>query len=59
MVKYIKAKQGYKFVLTEFGLEQSHVRAKYEDKHPLNKQYKRSVPQAWIEKGYVEEVQCG
>lgn len=59
MVNYIKAKQGYKFALTEFGLEQAHVRAKFEEKHPLFSQYQKSVPKAWVEKGYVEEVQCG
>jgi hypothetical protein len=46
MTKYIKAKQGCKFVLTEFGLEQAHVRAKYEENHPLFKQYHKSVPKA-------------
>lgn len=60
MVKYIKAKQGYKFVLTEFGSEQPHVRGKYNRADgKYNKMYDTSVPQAWVEKGYVEGVQYG
>lgn len=58
MVKYIKASQGCKFVLTEFGLEQNHVRTKYKNGEVKNK-YEKSVPQAWIDKGYVCEIKEG
>lgn len=56
-MKPIAAKDGYKFAISEFGLEQGHVRRRFEETSMLKKQYERSVPQSCIEKGYVEEVE--
>ena len=58
-MKWIKAKDGNKFTLTAFGAEDSRIRAKYEIHHPNYKQYQKSVPSSWIEKGYVKEVKDG
>ena len=55
-MKPVVAKDGYKFAISEFGLEHGHVRRRFEETSMLKKQYERSVPESWIEKGYVEEV---
>lgn len=57
MPKYTKARKGYKFSITELGLEVPHVASKYEENYANRPQYEVSVPNAWIEKGYVEEVE--
>lgn len=55
MNKTVKAKKGYKFVLTELGFEIGRIAAKYETSYNST-QYHHMVPQSWIEKGYVMEV---
>lgn len=57
MPKYTKARKGYKFAITELGFEAPHVASKYEENYANRPQYEASVPNAWIEKGYVEEVE--
>lgn len=57
-VRFQKAKHGYQFVLTEFGMEVSNIRAKFSDTNKKN-QYLHSVPVSWITKGYVVEVKEG
>lgn len=54
MVTYKKAGPGKKWVLTELGLEQGYVRAKYEVSNSNRKQYEQVVPQSWVSKGYVK-----
>lgn len=56
MPNYVKAKYGYKFVLTVRGLEESRVRSKFEITNPNYKLYCKAVPRLWLEKGYVVEV---
>lgn len=55
-VKYAKAMAGKKFTLTEFGFEQAHVRSKFEYGFKLREKYQKSVPETWVQKGYVVEV---
>ena len=59
MVKYAKAKEGNEFVLTEFGFEQGHVRDKFNKNGANYARYRRIVPEAWVNKGYVVEVKDG
>ena len=56
MVTYKKARQGYKFVLTELGMEVGKVRHKFSDDYINKKAFIHSVPTAWVDKGYVKEV---
>ena len=53
MARYIEAPQGMQFSLTEFGLEFSHVRSRYEASSVNRIRYQNRVPEAWLEKGYV------
>ena len=57
MPKYTKARKGYKFAITELGLEVNHVASKYKRSYENRTQYETSVPNSWVEKGYVEEVE--
>lgn len=59
MVSYIKAKEGYKYALTELGFEDSRIRAKFDPSSKLYKQFQYQVPSSWIDKGYVKEVKDG
>ena len=56
MVKYVNAKPGMKWQLTELGFELGRVRAKYEMSYSHRTQYEKQVPASWVEKGYVSEV---
>lgn len=56
MVKFISARKGYIFALTELGVEQPRIRAKFNKDHSLYKQYQRCVPVSWVEKGWVKEI---
>ena len=56
MVKYTYAKENKKWSLTELGFEIGRIRAKYEENSPCRKQYEQIVPEGWVEKGYVKEV---
>ena len=56
MVRYAHAKKGHRFCLTERGLEESRVRAKFNVESPIYKQYQVCVPRTWLVKGYVVEV---
>lgn len=53
---FIRAKEGYKFTLTEYGFEISRIRVKYQDKSSKAR-YEKAVPQSWITNGYVKEVE--
>ena len=53
---WVNAKFGYKWALTELGLEDSRIRSKFEEKFGNKKQYEQAVPKTWIEKGLVQEV---
>jgi len=55
-VKYKKAGIGKMFAITEFGLEHSYVRDKFVQGFKLRYKYQKSVPETWVEKGYVTEV---
>ncbi len=55
MNKVIKAKKGHKFVLTALGFEIGRIAAKYETSYHST-QYQHTVPESWLEKGYVMEV---
>ena len=57
-VKYQKAKEGYKFALTPDGLNDSRIRAKYEENAKMRKRYECSVPITWIEQGLITEVKA-
>lgn len=56
MVNFSQAKPGKKWALTEYGLEQPRIRAKFKEGTTEAKRYERSVPYSWVLKGYVEEV---
>lgn len=56
MVTYKKARLGFKFVLTERGLEDSRIRAKYSETYSNRQQYEKSVPSSWVERELVKEV---
>ena len=45
-----------KFVVTELGMQIANVRSKYENDV---KQYRRCVPQKWVDNGWVKEVENG
>lgn len=53
---FIRAKEGYKFSLTEFGVEEPRIRTKFETGSVTLAQYEKAVPKSWIDKGYVKEV---
>ena len=56
MVKYSKAGEGKKWVLTELGGENGRVRAKFEKGNVNAKLYAKTVPSNWVELGYVVEA---
>lgn len=56
-VEWKKARIGYKWALTELGLEITRVRNKYEKNYEHRKEYEQKVPVTWVEAGYVREVQ--
>lgn len=55
-VNWIRSKDGYKFIPTEIGMQIGCISTKYTTDHILFKRYSVSVPQVWLDKGYVEEV---
>lgn len=55
-VEWKKARIGYKWALTELGLEITRVRSKYEKNYVNRKAYEQKVPVTWVEVGYVREV---
>ena len=55
-VQFIRAKEGYKFVLTDYGFEITRIRVKFEEKSSRLR-YEKAVPKSWIDNGYVKEVQ--
>lgn len=54
--KWIPAKTGKKFVVTELGGEDARIRSKFEANYVNKRQYEKRVPESWIAKGYVMEV---
>ena len=58
-MKYITAKEGYKFTLTAVGAEVPKVRAKFDSNYAYKTQYEKAVPSNWVTCGYVEEVVDG
>ena len=58
-VKFAKAKSGKKFVLTASGGAIPRIRAKYEVTYERKFVYEKTVPQSWIDNGYVREVENG
>ena len=56
MNKTVTAKKGNKFTLTAIGFEIGRIAAKYEENYAHRNQYLHTVPQSWVEKGYVQEV---
>ena len=56
MVNFVRCKEGNKWSLTELGMEESRIRAKYEEHSVCRKQYEQIVPKSWVERGYVVEV---
>ena len=61
MVRYTKTEPGFQFALTAAGAEIENVRVKFNKESRLYNQYKHSVPESWLQKGWVtiipEEVQ--
>ena len=55
MRTYKQAPKDKKWVITEYGLEDSNVRRMIRDANPKDR-YERSVPVSWFLKGYVELV---
>lgn len=53
MVNYRQAPRGKRWVLTEYGLENSKVRRTFTDS---KERYEGSCPIQWVAKGYVELV---
>ena len=58
MCKTVKAQPGYVFILTDKGKENPKVCSKYNPDYIHRDQYKYSVPEKWIEEGYVVEVRA-
>lgn len=58
-VKFVKAREGMKFVLTAAGGEISRIRAKFETTYERKFVYEKTVPQSWVDNRYVEEVVDG
>ena len=56
MVRWQKARIGYKWTLTEYGLEFARIRAKFEKNYVHRGQYEEKVPTTWVENGYVKET---
>lgn len=54
--KWVGSSYGKKFVLTELGGEDPRIRNKFEDSYIHKTQYEERVPETWIKKGYVREV---
>lgn len=50
-----KARPGYEYRLTGYGLEFSRIRVKFEKNYVNRKQYEKKVPVSWLENGYVTE----
>lgn len=57
MGKYVKARPGYKFTLTELGFDLPKIRAKYDPEY-YDRRFEGSVPEKWIRDGYVKEVEA-
>lgn len=55
MAEWKKARIGYHWVLTDYGLEFTRVRSKFEKNYVHRDQYAVRVPLSWVEKGYVKE----
>ena len=58
-VKFVKVSEGKKFVLTEDGMAIPRIRAKYEVTYERKFVYEKTVPQSWVDRGYVVEVDDG
>lgn len=58
-VKFVRAREGKKFVLTAAGGEISRIRAKFETTYERKFVYEKTVPQSWVDNGYVREVENG
>lgn len=56
MCNYIKAKPGYIFILTGKGKENSKISYKFHQDYQHKGQYQYTVPEKWIDQGYVVEV---
>lgn len=56
VMHFVRAQEGYKFVLTAHGASFPKVRAKYRNTSPLKSRYEKSVPNAWVDNGLVKEV---
>lgn len=57
MCNYVKAKKGYRFVLTAEGKKNPRIWIKFDDDYIHRGQYNTSVPKRWLNAGYVEEVE--
>lgn len=49
-------KAGYKWALTELGIEIGRVRAKFELGYKQRALYESRCPKSWVDAGYVREV---
>lgn len=54
--EWMEAKEGYKWILTEFGKKDGRIAAKFEDDYRNKFQYERKVPESWFRFGYVKQV---
>lgn len=54
--KWMNAKEGYKWTLSDFGRRDLRIAAKFEDDYCNKAQYERKVPESWFRFGYVKQV---
>jgi len=58
VIKY--SAEGKKFVLTDAGKQIGRVAVKFNKNKPAyHREYKHAVPESWVTKGWVEEVDEG
>lgn len=53
---FIRAKEGYKFALTQIGFETPRIRAKFDAASSSKARYEKAVPKSWLDNDYVVEV---
>lgn len=56
MNKFINAKPGFEWAPTDKGMQIGRVTHKYTDEYPNRKQYKKQVPEKWVEEELVVEI---
>lgn len=55
MTEYVHSENGKIFVLTEKGMADSRIRAKYTEGPQFQEKYQRVAPKRWLNEGFIKE----